>query len=253
MIKYKANCYQFRPTLLGWMITLICIPLFIKFGLWQYGKAQTKINIQEAYEQSINDTALSFPVNILELNKADKNYWAYKKVAVTGTYEPKYAFLLDNQVESSRAGYHVITPLKITNSEHYVLVNRGWIPGNQLHTDVPNVDTPKETVKVEGQVWIPSAKFFTLEEKSGQLAFQPVRQNVDLAQYKKQVPMEVSALMIKLDPKSDAGGFVRNWLVPTKRIATHLGYAYQWFGFAITTLLIFIYMSFTRIDEKPDL
>jgi cytochrome oxidase assembly protein ShyY1 len=30
-----------------------------------------------------------------------------------------------------------------------------------------------------------------------------------------------------------------------------MGYAYQWFGFAVATLLIFIYMSVSRI--RPEL
>jgi cytochrome oxidase assembly protein ShyY1 len=34
-----------------------------------------------------------------------------------------------------------------------------------------------------------------------------------------------------------------------------MGYAYQWFGFALATLLIFIYMSFSKIrpEENADL
>jgi surfeit locus 1 family protein len=54
-----------------------------------------------------------------------------------------------------------------------------------------------------------------------------------------------------LDLASEAGGFVRNWTVSAERITTHMGYAYQWFGFAVATLLIFIYMSVSRI--RPEL
>jgi len=225
--------------------------MFINFGLWQYGKAQTKKEIQERYQQSSNNTALKFPVNMLSLNADDITEWAYKRVTVTGQYVPDYAFLLDNQVENTRAGYHVITPLKIEGTSRYVLVNRGWIPGNASHADVPMVNTPTESVEVEGQVWVPSKKFFTLESKNETSeTWKAVWQNMDMAQYKKAVPFVVSPLLIKLDAESDAGGFVRNWQVPVKRIATHLGYAFQWFGFAIATLLIFLYLSIKRTDVK---
>jgi surfeit locus 1 family protein len=55
-------------------------------------------------------------------------------------------------------------------------------------------------------------------------------------------------MTIKLDQSSDAGGFIRNWQVPADRIATNIGYAYQWFGFALAALLIYLYMSITKIS-----
>lgn len=252
MIKFNNQYYQFKPSLLGWVITLICIPLFIKFGLWQYGKAELKMEMQATYQASVNNAAAPFPVDIITLDEKTKDQWEYKRVAVVGEYDTQFQFLLDNKVEATRPGYHVITPLKINDTDQYVLINRGWIPANDLHTDVPVVETPQGIVKIQGQVWVPSTKIFTLEDKESleSQVFQTVRQHVDLQRYKKIVPIAVSALMIKLDPKSEAGGFVRNWQVPVDRIATHMGYAYQWYGFAIATLLIFIYISMVRVEKK---
>ena len=42
------------------------------------------------------------------------------------------------------------------------------------------------------------------------------------------------------------GGFVRNWIRPDDRIATHLGYAYQWFGFAFAAFAIYLFVGFRR-------
>jgi surfeit locus 1 family protein len=241
-VQFKHKKYQFKPTWLGVVIVLICIPLFIKLGLWQYTKATIKSNIQASYQLAEKNTAITFPVGLISDDNRSNEDWKYKKVKVSGTFEPKYQLLLDNQVEDSRAGYHVITPLKIKNSEEYVLINRGWIPANTLHSNIPNVETPLNEQEVVGQVWVPSKKFFTLEKPT--INFAVVWQNMDLVTYKKMVPMKVSALMIKLDKDSVASGFVRNWEVPQARITTHLGYAYQWFGFAIATFLIFLVMSF---------
>ena len=71
-----------------------------------------------------------------------------------------------------------------------------------------------------------------------------------LDEYQARAPFSVSTMAIKLDPASEAGGFVRNWTVSAERITTHIGYAYQWFGFAVATLLIFIYMSVSRIRRE---
>jgi surfeit locus 1 family protein len=258
-LQFRMHRYVFQPTLIGIILTLICIPLFIKLGLWQYNKAQQKQAIHEAYDQAKLDEALIFPLGLIDNKQSNMDGWNYKKVAVQGVYETKYQFLLDNQVEGDRVGYHVITPLKIDNSSEYVLVNRGWILGKDTHTELPIFATPLGKQTVSGQVWIPSKKIFTLENKddltevnrkSVNQPWQPVWQNMDMDKYKRSVPLIISPLAIKLDQNSHAGGFVRNWQIPAERITSNLGYAYQWFGFAMAALLIFLYMSTTEIKSE---
>lgn len=247
-IELRLHRIIFRPSLIGTVLTSVCIPLFIHFGLWQYHKAQQKQVVQAIYNQSKIDRALDFPLEISDLAVDD---WNYKKVTLTGEYETQYQILLDNQVEESRVGFHVVTPLKIENSSKYVLINRGWILGKDLHSELPVFDTPKGKQTILGQIWVPSKKIFTLENKiaapkNGE-AIQAVWQHMNMNQYQQSVPFEVSPMAIKLDPATEAGGFVRNWQVPTQRIITHMGYAYQWFGFAVAALLIYIYMSVSRV------
>ena len=258
-IEFKLRRYSFRPSLIGSVLTLLSIPLFINFGLWQYHKAQLKMRIQAAYSQTKVDDALKFPLDLTGDQALNLDYWNYKKVTVTGVYDTKYQFLLDNQVEGDRVGYHVITPFKIENSAQYVLINRGWILARDTHAELPVFDTPVGKQIITGQIWQPSKKIFTLEDKTpleetGQALsnrpWQAVWQHMNMAQYKQAVPFMVSPMAIKLDQASDAGGFVRNWQVPAARIVTHIGYAYQWFGFALASLLIYLYMSISKV--KPE-
>ena len=263
-LEFKLLHYVFRPSLIGTVITLLCIPLFINFGLWQYNKAQLKMAIQAAYSQAKVNDALQFPIDIVGDQSSNIDDWNYKKVTVTGAYETKYQFLLDNQIDGNsvkgnRVGYHVITPLKIEHSSQYVLINRGWILGKDIHAELPSFDTPAGQQTITGQIWLPSKKIFTLEDKvpakmasqrDSQQPWQAVWQHMNMAQYKQKVPFAVSPMAIKLDQTSEAGGFVRNWQVPAERIVTHIGYAYQWFGFALATLLIYLYMSITRVKPK---
>lgn len=253
-LQFRIHQYIFSPSLLGVLLTIICIPLFIKFGLWQYHKAEQKQLIQNAYNQAKTDSAQAFPLDMAGKPEMLIEEWKYKKVKVVGTYETQYQFLLDNQVEGDRAGYHVITPLKIENTQQYVLVNRGWILAKDKHSELPIFDTPSGSQEVTGQVWVPSKKIFSLEDKSVSAAndksLQAVWQNMDIAKYQKLVPFVVSPLAIKMDAQSKGGGFVRNWQIPVERIATNMGYAYQWFGFALATLLIFIYMSVTKVGRE---
>lgn len=223
---------------------MICIPLFIKLGLWQYNKAELRKEIQSSYNASLDHDALTLPGNLTDIDA-----WKYKKVKVKGRYETKYQILLDNQVEDNVAGFHVITPLKLEGSNDYVLINRGWVAGGADHTDTPTISTPNDSLEVIGLVWVPSKKIFTLESDTERNRWNTVWQHMDMNRYQKNVPIHILPLVIKLDAKSNAGGFVRNWQLPASKIATNMGYAYQWFGFTIASILIFLFTSIKKSNN----
>lgn len=246
-MQFKFVSYEFKPSLAGTLMMLVLVALFVKLGFWQYGKAALKQEIQKEYQQSVKNGVLELSQHIHSSEKLQ-----YQKVKTSGEYATKYQILVDNQVENSIAGYHVLTPLKIEGADQYVLVNRGWIAGKSTHTDVPVFDTPAGIQQVEGMAWLPSKKIFTLEDTATPNQQNPewqlVWQHLDMGRYQKIVPLKLLPVIIKLDAQSNAGGFVRNWQMPAERIATHLGYAYQWFGFAFAAIAIYLYMSFKRIE-----
>ncbi|PKO45873.1 MAG: surfeit locus 1 [Betaproteobacteria bacterium HGW-Betaproteobacteria-22] len=240
-MQFRCSGYQFTPTWQGLLILVICVPLFIKLGLWQYNKAQLRQEIQSSYNSSLENEALALP-QLLDNPEA----WRYKKVKVTGTYDTTHQIFLDNQVENSLAGFHVVTPLKINHSNHYLLVNRGWVAGGANHNDLPAIETPGGMHEIIGLVWLPSKKIFTLEKNTHSTDWNPVWQHMDMERYQKSVPIQVLPFVIKLDAKSNAGGFVRNWQLPAEKIATNIGYAYQWFGFSMASILIFLFTSIKK-------
>jgi len=245
--QFRFSNYIFSLSWTGLLMLVICVPLFIKLGLWQYNKAKLKQEIQASYNNSLDNDALSLPA---QLNNLDE--WKYKKVKIKGHYETQYQILLDNQVEDSRAGFHVLTPLKIDGRNDYVLVNRGWVAGGSTHTEIPAITTPENTVEIVGLVWVPSKKIFTLEDKTAHKQWNKVWQHMDMERYQKSVAINVLPVVIKLDTRSNAGGFVRNWQLPAEKIATNMGYAYQWFGFAIASILIFLYTGISKIRNQPE-
>jgi surfeit locus 1 family protein len=223
--------------------------LFIKLGLWQYHKAMHKQAIEDAYQASKELQE----INLLE-HLHDLKPLTFKSVRVIGKYEPLYQILIDNQVDNNQAGFHVITPFKISGTKLYILVNRGWVKGYDQHTVVPTIDTPLNEHEIHGMLWEPSNKIFSLEKKPevGNLKFDYVWQHLDIKKYQKVVPLKVLSSIVKLDPNQATGGFVRNWQLPPSRIATNLGYAYQWFGFAIATIAIFGYLSIKRVTKENE-
>lgn len=232
---------QFKPSLAGTLATMLCIPLFIHLGMWQYNKAEQKQVLQAQYDANGAELKQGLPADL-----SDVESMRYQQLVLDGEYLTQYQILLDNQVEGESAGYHVITPLKLNNQDQVVLIDRGWIAATDNHSDLPAIETPVGPQKVQGQIWVPSKKFYTLApQTSSDNKWQSLWQNMDMVAYAKAVPFKVAPVVLRMSP-DNSGGFVRNWVRPDDRIATHLGYAYQWFGFAAAALGIYLFVSFKR-------
>lgn len=235
--------YRFHPGPLPTLAMLLAVAMCIKLGLWQHHKAEVKQALQTQLDQRLQEAPVALPEKI-----ADLEAWRYRRVKARGTYDTRYQILLDNQVEREAAGYHVVTPLQLENGVR-VLVNRGWIAAPADHGKVPQVVTPGGMLEVEGTVWLPPDKFFALEPTPASEQWHQVWQNMDMKRYARSVPFAVQPFAIRLDAKSGAGGFVRDWPRPAERIEMHVGYAYQWFGFALAFMVIYLVVNIRKSDE----
>jgi surfeit locus 1 family protein len=234
--------YTFRPKWWMTLATLVVMALCIKAGLWQFDRAAQKQALQTQLNARLIEPPVALPVKI-----ADLGSWRYRRVKFVGVYDTRYQILLDNQVENTAAGYHVLTPMQVEGSNNFVLVNRGWIAAAK-NRKTPTVTAPTGLQEIEGDISLPAAKFFTLEApQPTDGKWQATWQNLDLQRYIKSVPFAVQPFLVRLDAKSAAGGFVRNWPPPGERVSMHLGYAYQWFGFALTLLVIYIVLNVKKI------
>jgi surfeit locus 1 family protein len=220
---------------IGGALVAILVPTFISFGMWQWNKAAAKET-----RQALLDTREKEPPVLLSAQAVDAESMRFRRVSVRGHYEPGHQILIDNRVHQQHAGYHVITPLRIDGSEMRVLVNRGWISANASR-QIPQVPTPTETVELQATAVMPGTRFFTLAPEPAGNAWQPVWQNLDFARYRQAVDFPLQPVVLQLDPESAGGGFIRDWPRPDERIERHVGYAWQWFGFAAATVGIWLY------------
>ena len=239
---------SFEPKLIGAIFTALLAILFLKLGMWQMHKAEYKLALQKQYSKYELNEAEELPRNFSKLDEI-----RYKKIHVSGKYLPQYEIFLDNQFDGERPGYYVLTPLQIEGSKDIVLINRGWIEASENHAQIPKVNTPISPQVIEGTIWVPSQKFYTLEKKSDlnktDKLWRKVWQNMDLAYFSKIVPFQTLPYAIKMSPNNE-NGFARHWVRPDDRIETHLSYAYQWYGFSVASILIYLYLSIGRANKQ---
>ena len=238
--------YQFKPKLGMIIATIVVMALCVELGSWQYNKAQAKIALQQQLEAGLANLAGSLPDGIVDVED-----FRYKRVMFEGVYAPEYQILIDNKVNDNVVGYHVLTPIKLNGEDgRFVLVNRGWVAGN-LNRNLPMVNTPTGKQTLEGELFFPLEKFFTLEDRTVKSEqWKQVWQHIDMKRYQEAVPFEIKPYVVRLDANSDGGGFKRNWAIPKDRVSIHLGYAYEWFGFALTLLVIFIVLNLKKVNKE---
>lgn len=231
------------------VILVVALMVFgcLKLGMWQWHKAEQK--------QAITLALAEGKLNVVELaaqGKLDENgieALHTRAVKLTGHYLPAHAFFLDNQVEQGQAGFHVLTPFLLSDNRTVILVNRGWVAGFSDHQKLPVIQTTEGQQTVAGMLWHQKKTGFQLGQADTH--WNKVQQVIDFEYLQKQLPYPlVPHAILKLDPGVAQDGFVRHWDVPAGQVEKHLSYAYQWFGFALASILIGVYQMLEKRQGK---
>lgn len=236
---------RFQARLAPTLAAALLLPALIGMGLWQLDRADQKRALQAEY-----DRRQSEPPTLLRSVLEEPEALLYRPIRVRGRYEPAYQFLLDNRVHQGRAGYYVLTPLRIEDGAVRVLVNRGWVAGGPDRRQLPKIETPETEVEITGVATVPHGKEFRLGgAKPTGPGWQSLWQYLDLREYARSVPFPVQPAVLLLDPENPSGGFVRQWGRLDAGIQTHLGYALTWFSLAVALVAIYILVNVRRNDD----
>jgi surfeit locus 1 family protein len=237
--------FHFRPQLLPTLAVAVLIPLFIHLGLWQAGKAERKAELQAMLEQRMGSVAQALPEHL-----EDGEALRYLRVHLRGEYDGTHTLLLDNQLHQGRAGFHVLTPLRLAHSRRTVLINRGWVPFSGDRSRLPTIDTPTGTVEVTGHLMPLPSHRVAPEYLPDAGTWPQVWQAVDLPRMQAVIG-PLPPIQVRMDAQSGGGGYLRAWERPDERIAMHRGYAAQWFIFAAGLAVAWAVMSFRRPQPTP--
>jgi surfeit locus 1 family protein len=219
------------------LLTAAGVALTLAAGNWQLNRASQKEALQAELDRRAAEPPIALPA---ELADADK--LMHRRVTVTGAFAPEHTIYLDNRIHDGRAGYHVLTPIRIGKADRYVLVNRGWIVAPPRRDQLPDVTTPAGDVAVEGLVASPSQRVVELAQSTIQGR---VWQNLHFDRYQAQVPFPLQP-MVLLQVNDTGDGLVRDWPRPDARIRVHFGYAGQWFLFSALILVLYVVLNVCR-------
>lgn len=176
-----------------------------------------------------------------QLRRADEKRVAFPRVAVEGEFLPRYTVYLDNKTRRGRAGYEVVTPLRIRGASSSVLVNRGWIEAGRTRDVLPEVRTPAGELRIEGLALPRLERVMAV----GQPATGKLRQNLDLAAFAQETGLALEPRVIEQHSDS-ADGLARDWPPHETGAEKSEGYALQWYSLAALAVVLFIVLSFRK-------
>ena len=232
---------KFSPPLWSILLTIAGMGLFLALGLWQLERAAFKDSVKLKFEQRL---AQDYQTLDSDDDLADVQY---RKLKFSGRYENSQHFLLDNQVHKGRAGYQVITPLLLTDSDSIVLVNRGWAPWGDSREQLPEILPPRTPGEVSGIAFVPGEPALSLGGVKLSGNWPQLIPYVDIAALRQQYSQQLLPMVLWMAPEQP-GAYVRDWdpiwLPPEKSRA----YAVQWFSFAVVALVLFVVLNLRKIE-----
>jgi surfeit locus 1 family protein len=138
----------------SWKTTLVCLGLalgMVRASIWQWDrhleKQQLITTLRSTLKQEVADLAALATSN----PNWDEQIW--RRVRLSGTFDfDREVIVRRNRGEKEHAGFHVITPLKLDQSDLYVLVDRGFIPLGRHEREYRKRYQTKQHVDIYGLV-----------------------------------------------------------------------------------------------------
>jgi surfeit locus 1 family protein len=223
--------YAFRAR--WWAITAAALACAtgIALGNWQARRADDKRVVRERLEAALKSPPIEIPSAAIEAKP-----YVLKRVAARGHFVAEHTVYLQNRIRRGRVGYEVLTPLRVSNSEWHLLVNRGW-------SETPQAPAAPGEVRIEGIALERLARMLQLKEDPKSR----VRQNLNLDAYAAETGLRLHPIVI--EQHSDSGdGLARDWPRPDAGIEKHQGYALQWYSLAVLAVALALVFSFRKIE-----
>lgn len=225
---------------------LVCV--LVSLGFWQLQRADQK---QLLLDQQA--TQLVRPVVRLYPERDTLEKVRFLPVFLDGQFDCDHQILLDNKMSNRQPGFHVITAFRPSLGGKSILVNRGWIPMHANRSpDQQYQFCQSQMLRLQGIVnHFPRLGYhFSGSTDSTTDEWPLMMLELDEKKLSSVLNDAVVGYLLLMDP-SIKGGFVRDWhFAPNILPEKHIAYAVQWFGLAITLIILSLWRLWRNKHDK---
>jgi cytochrome oxidase assembly protein ShyY1 len=239
-----------RRWLLRILAGLVLVVAFVRLGIWQLDRNEERAERNAAIE--VNAQRAPVPVeDIGDPGSAVAPDRVWTPVRATGVYDVEHQLVVRLRPLEGQPGVHVLTPL-VTASGDAVLVDRGFVPQENVSASSPDVpEPPSGEVEIIGRVRASEEGRGT----GGDPATGAIRY-VDVDEIAALLPYPVYGAWVEvIDEQPPPAVAPVRPPAPTLDPGPHLSYAVQWFLFACIGIGGFILLAraesrLRRADEE---
>ncbi len=245
-----------------WLVLHACAlglaVLFVNFGFWQLRRLDERQTRNALLESRFQQEALPLDLLLasfkLDVPASHEASILLRSAFVTGVYDATEEVLFRSANNyDGQPGYYVLTPLLLEEGKA-MLVKRGWVPFEFKTTPVQEALPVTSEVMLEGMLLEPSSRptgflsNLTPRDPEGELVITAYFDTVRLAE---QMPYELLPLVLDLRVQTPPQTTVLP--LPNKELelseGSHLGYAVQWFSFALIGVVGYGVLMFGLVKE----
>ena len=236
--------------ILALVVALGLAGLFVRLGIWQLDRLDER-RASNALIESRMESAPRPLDDLVDEYGSDPSDLIHRTATVRGTFRTDLEFISVGRTFGPAVGTLVLTPLELDDGS-LLVVARGLVPPGEAGPPAAGHPPPEGAVTVTGRI-DDGEEPLRIGEPDPDGGVLTSLSRVDLDYIDEWIPgdvLDISLLLDEMSPPEPAGQPVR---VPPEELSegSHLGYAVQWFGFAVIAVVgvgFLIYRAGTRPD-----
>lgn len=242
---------EFRPRPVPSIIAALVVLALLGLGTWQVTRYLEKASIEDRRARQ----AQAEPLDVDSLKAFDDPANNYRRVEATGRLDQDRTAVFLYRNRDRRAGCWLASPLELAGGGE-VLVTRGWIPATAgVECDPSGLETPDSNVW-SGVIHVPGR---VLHDAKTRAADDPARPwgtfDVDGAyEVLGMSPRPDRPAVLILDELHSGDPFPVATTdlteAPYLTSATHLSYAFTWYGLIVFVVGVWVFVSARRVDGE---
>lgn len=245
-----------RKYILMTLLVLAAMAVMARLGVWQLDRREQRLARNADLVAKLNAAPLS-------LNEAaaasqwplptDRSAVRNLRASATGEFDFARQVLLVQQNFQDQPGGHLVTPLVLDGGDKALLVDRGWIPAADIESgrwqQYADESGPQTVI---GFVQPSQILFGKAAEKAAQQVGPqgPTSQwyRIDVAALQRQMPYQLLPVFLLQSPGPEGNTTLPYRIEPDVDLSEgpHLGYALQWFAFALVAGGVYVGVVHSR-------
>jgi surfeit locus 1 family protein len=242
------------------ILVLAAMAVMIRLGVWQLDRRQQRLAFNadvvaklEQPPRSLNDAALglwAIPGERAEIRNT--------QASASGSFDFDHQVVLVQQPLENRPGAHLVVPLRLEGSDQAVLVDRGWIPEEEM-ANLEQFKNEPGPVTINGflqpsQILFGRAAKQAVNQQSITTEPQESWYRLDIEALQAQIPYQLLPAYLLQSPPPEGNLTLPIHIEPEFDLTegSHMSYALQWFSFAAIAGIIYLSIVHKREGKQKE-